>query len=161
MNLLSLVRPVGVNVKCPNGMVGLYAFVRQFFYTLTSFIKDSKEYKAGLLPDASSIVLKRSFSNNILVNLAALAAGMPLCVVNLLFLNTGFVNTKSNALTLHLEERISEKIFLFFRQATLVGMKGSTSNRFVSHFPTNLRDTVTRHERVHHKTVCLSLFELL
>jgi len=42
-------------------------------YTLTSFIKGSKEYKAGLLPEASSIVFKRPFSNNTLVNLAALA----------------------------------------------------------------------------------------
>lgn len=67
--------------------------------TLTSFINGSKEYNAGLLPDASSNVRIRFFSNSTLVNLAALAVGIPLFVVNLLFLNTGFVNTKSNALT--------------------------------------------------------------
>ena len=63
-----------------------------FDQTRTSFIKGSKEYKAGFLPAASSMVWMMSCSNKILVNRAAVGAGMPLLEVNLLFLNTGLVN---------------------------------------------------------------------
>ena len=52
---------------------------------------------AGRRPDASSTVRIMSLSNIILVNLAAVAAGIPLCEVNLLLRNTGLVKTKSSA----------------------------------------------------------------
>lgn len=66
-------------------------------YTRTNFINGSNEYRAGLLPDDSSIIRINSLSNNILVNREAVAVGIPLLVANLLFLNTGLVKTKSNA----------------------------------------------------------------
>ena len=65
----------------------------------------SNEYSAGLLPDASSTVLIILLSSRALVNLAAEAGGIPLLEENLLFLKTGFVNTKSNTLTLHFEDK--------------------------------------------------------
>ncbi len=52
-------------------------------------IKGSKEYRAGLFPDASAIAIIILLSNRALVNLAAVAAGIPLFDVNLLFLKTG------------------------------------------------------------------------
>jgi len=90
----------------------------KIFYTLTSCNNGSKEYNAGLLPDASSIVVISFFSKRILVNLAALGAGIPLFLTKLLFLNTGYVKIKSNALTLHLEAKVAEN-FIFISSYNL------------------------------------------
>jgi hypothetical protein len=64
-----------------------------------------KNYSAGLLPDASSTVASKFLSKRTLVNLAALAFGIPLLAVNLLFVKSGLVNIKSGALILHFEVR--------------------------------------------------------
>ena len=78
-------------------------------YILTNFIRGSKEYIAGLLPEASSTNTKRPSSTNFLLNFAAVFVGTADLLVNLLFLKTGFVNTKSKALILYFEDNASAK----------------------------------------------------
>ena len=80
------------------------------FYTLTRASKGSKEYIAGLRPDASATVVRRFFSLKTRTNLKAVDVGMPLKLVNLLLLKTGFVKIKSNALTLHREPRVATNL---------------------------------------------------
>src|SRR5690606_37326987 len=76
-------------------------------YTRTSFSRGSNAYRAGRRPAGSSITLRSPFSTNTRVNREAVAEGIPLVRVNRLFRNTGFVKTKSKALTLHFEARDS------------------------------------------------------
>ena len=72
-----------------------------YFYTFNISINGSKAYSPGLLPDGSPICFNILLSSITLVNFAAVDAGIPLELVNLLLRKTGFVKIKSSALIHH------------------------------------------------------------